>query len=173
VNGFIDHLYTSLGTTSNYSAIANLHTLQITAPNTESSPACSVSTSRSLVTACNSGDSSASRTQVFLPQLTVQNSCQLSTLFSVPCRAQLHCQPSTDSLLIFNCRFSTDFQLLTQLAWGPHYVASGRTQQKTPVPAILPLLGVVAETCLPSRCLAVVVSSGFTTPAFRGVMSRY
>jgi hypothetical protein len=29
VNGFIDHLYTSLGTTSNYSAIANLHTLQI------------------------------------------------------------------------------------------------------------------------------------------------
>jgi hypothetical protein len=30
VNGFIDHLYTSLGTTSIYSAIANLHTLQIT-----------------------------------------------------------------------------------------------------------------------------------------------
>jgi hypothetical protein len=28
--GFIDHLYTQLGTTSNYSAIANLHTLQIT-----------------------------------------------------------------------------------------------------------------------------------------------
>jgi hypothetical protein len=26
----IDHLYTPLGTTSNYSAIANLHTLQIT-----------------------------------------------------------------------------------------------------------------------------------------------
>jgi hypothetical protein len=30
VNGFTDHLYTPLGTTSNYSAIANLHTLQIT-----------------------------------------------------------------------------------------------------------------------------------------------
>jgi hypothetical protein len=28
--GFIDHFYTPLGTTSNYSAIANLHTLQIT-----------------------------------------------------------------------------------------------------------------------------------------------
>jgi hypothetical protein len=28
--GFIDHLYTQLGTTSNYSAIANLHTSQIT-----------------------------------------------------------------------------------------------------------------------------------------------
>jgi hypothetical protein len=30
VNGFIDHLYTPLGNTSNYSAIADLHTLQIT-----------------------------------------------------------------------------------------------------------------------------------------------
>jgi hypothetical protein len=31
MNGFIDYLYTPLGTTSNYSAIADLHTLQITA----------------------------------------------------------------------------------------------------------------------------------------------
>jgi hypothetical protein len=30
VNGFIDHLYTRLGTTSNYGAIANLHNSQIT-----------------------------------------------------------------------------------------------------------------------------------------------
>jgi hypothetical protein len=30
VNGFIDHLHTPLRSTSNYSAIANLHTLQIT-----------------------------------------------------------------------------------------------------------------------------------------------
>jgi hypothetical protein len=30
LNGFIDHLYTRLGSTSHYSAIANLHTLQIT-----------------------------------------------------------------------------------------------------------------------------------------------
>jgi hypothetical protein len=30
VNGFIDHLYTPLRTASNYSAIANRHTLQIT-----------------------------------------------------------------------------------------------------------------------------------------------
>jgi hypothetical protein len=29
-NGFIDHLYTPLGTTSNYSAIVDFHTLQIT-----------------------------------------------------------------------------------------------------------------------------------------------
>jgi hypothetical protein len=31
VNGFIDHLCTPVGTTSNFSAIASLHTLQITA----------------------------------------------------------------------------------------------------------------------------------------------
>jgi hypothetical protein len=30
MNGFIDHLYTPLGTTCNYRAIANLHTLQNT-----------------------------------------------------------------------------------------------------------------------------------------------
>jgi hypothetical protein len=35
--GFIDHLYTPLGTTSNYSATANLHTLQITAARAKSS----------------------------------------------------------------------------------------------------------------------------------------
>jgi hypothetical protein len=31
-NGFIDHLYTPLGTTSNYNAVADFHTLQITQP---------------------------------------------------------------------------------------------------------------------------------------------
>jgi hypothetical protein len=30
MNGFIDTLYTPLGTTGNYTTIANLHTLQIT-----------------------------------------------------------------------------------------------------------------------------------------------
>jgi hypothetical protein len=57
---FIDHLYTKLETTSNYSATANLHTLQITTAHAKSFPACCVFTSRSLVTASNSGDSSAS-----------------------------------------------------------------------------------------------------------------
>jgi hypothetical protein len=51
VNGFTDHFTTRLGTTRNYSATANLHTSQISAANTKSSPACSVSTSRSLATA--------------------------------------------------------------------------------------------------------------------------
>jgi hypothetical protein len=33
--GFIDTSYTALGTTGNYSAIANLRTLQFTAANTQ------------------------------------------------------------------------------------------------------------------------------------------
>jgi hypothetical protein len=53
---FIDHLRTQLEL-SNYSAIANLHTVPIT---TNNFPACCVFNSRSLVTGSNRGDSSAS-----------------------------------------------------------------------------------------------------------------
>jgi hypothetical protein len=58
-------LLTQLGTTSNYSTTANLHTLQITAASTKSSPACSVFNSHFLVIDVNSGDSSAFPAQVF------------------------------------------------------------------------------------------------------------
>jgi hypothetical protein len=58
VNGFVDHLYTRLGTTSIYSAIAGLHTLHITRTHDKSSQ--STFTSRFLVTDLNNGDSSAS-----------------------------------------------------------------------------------------------------------------
>jgi hypothetical protein len=58
--GFTDHLYTQLQITSNYNAIANLHTLQITTTPTKPFPAYCIFTSRFLVTACNSGNSSAS-----------------------------------------------------------------------------------------------------------------
>jgi hypothetical protein len=58
VNGFIDHLYTQLVTTSNYNAIANLHTLQITRAHAKFSQ--SSFTSHFLVTDFNNGDSSAS-----------------------------------------------------------------------------------------------------------------
>jgi hypothetical protein len=60
----LTHLYTPLGTTSMYGAIANLHTSQITTAPAKPFPACCDSNSRSLATACNSGDSSASRTHV-------------------------------------------------------------------------------------------------------------
>jgi hypothetical protein len=78
VNGFIDYLYTPLGTTSTYNAIADFHNSQITTAPAKPFPACCVFTSRSLEKASNSGDSSVSRPQVLLPQPPVQNSCQLN-----------------------------------------------------------------------------------------------
>jgi hypothetical protein len=57
VNGFTDHLYTRLGTTSTYSVIADLHTSQITRAHARSSQ--SAFTSRFLVMDLNSGGSSA------------------------------------------------------------------------------------------------------------------
>jgi hypothetical protein len=63
VNEFIDHLYTRLVTTSNYSATAN-HNSQITPAPAKPFSACCVFTSSSLATASNSGDSSASCAQV-------------------------------------------------------------------------------------------------------------
>jgi hypothetical protein len=75
---------TPLGTIRNYSAIANLHILQNTTAPAKRFPACCFFTSRSLATASNSGDSSASFVQVLSSQPSAQNFCQLSTqLFSV------------------------------------------------------------------------------------------
>jgi hypothetical protein len=82
VNGFIDHLYTPLGTTSNHSAAANLHNSQITTA--KSSPACSVFNGRFLVTGVNSGDSSASRAQVLPSRFQYRTDCQLSTELVAP-----------------------------------------------------------------------------------------
>jgi hypothetical protein len=61
VIGFTVHLYTQLVTTSNYSAIANLHTLQISRARSECSQSVvTLSTSRFLGTTSNSEYSSAS-----------------------------------------------------------------------------------------------------------------
>jgi hypothetical protein len=72
VTRYIDHLYTRLGTTSTYSATAN-HNSQITTRSTKHFPACCVFTSRSLATASNSGDPSASRALVLSSQPPAQN----------------------------------------------------------------------------------------------------
>jgi hypothetical protein len=83
-------------------------------------------------------------------------------------------------------RHSLNSQLF-QLAWGSRYIASGRPQQKTPLPknfsmviyvclprrcietAVLILLRVFisAGTCIPNRCLGMNVYSGSAIPAFR------
>jgi hypothetical protein len=60
--GFTHHLHELLGTTSNYSAITDLHASQITTHCPF--PAWYVSNSRSLATASNSGDTSVSTTDV-------------------------------------------------------------------------------------------------------------
>jgi hypothetical protein len=72
VNEFIDHLRTPLGTASNYIAIANLHSLQITT--LSFFPVSCVFTSRSLATASNSGDGSAYCAQVLSSHAPIQNS---------------------------------------------------------------------------------------------------
>jgi hypothetical protein len=69
--------YTRLGTTSNYSTIAELHNSQITTAPAKPFPACYAFTSRSLATASNSGDSSASRAHILSLQPPVQNSTVL------------------------------------------------------------------------------------------------
>jgi hypothetical protein len=80
---FTDHLLQSrLGTASDYSATADLHNSQITTAPATSFPACCVLTSRSLATAFNSGNFSASHAQVVSSQAPVQN---YITTGSVPC----------------------------------------------------------------------------------------
>jgi hypothetical protein len=64
VNGFIDHLYPPLGTTSNCSAIANVHILQITTAPSKTFSSLLYLQQPFLTTASNSGDSSASRAHV-------------------------------------------------------------------------------------------------------------
>jgi hypothetical protein len=87
--GFIAHLYTQLGTTGNYSATANLHNLQITTEPAKTFPACCVFTSRSLVTASNSRDSSASALESSLNGGSLPNPFQLSRLLFTAFRREL------------------------------------------------------------------------------------
>jgi hypothetical protein len=64
--------------------------------------------------------------------------------------------------------------VLSQPAWDPRYIASGRIQQKTPFPSLYIINTSIAACsfvatgrCLPSRCLAMNVYSGSAIPAFR------
>jgi hypothetical protein len=97
MNGFIDHLYTRLGATSNYSVTANLHYLQITTVLAMPFTACYVFTSRSLATVSNIADSSASRAQVLSSQAPVLNSTGLTTP-ELDCDSQLTGAPQLSFL---------------------------------------------------------------------------
>jgi hypothetical protein len=82
--GFIDHLYAPLGTTGNYSAIADLDTLEITTALPKPFPACCVFTNRSLTMASNNKYSSASRSHI-VPSLTLVQDCLPATFSSKLC----------------------------------------------------------------------------------------
>jgi hypothetical protein len=100
--------------------------------------ACCVLTNRSLAMASNSGDSSASCSQVLSSHLPVQNSCQLS-LLSLSCRVQRTRFPNS---LLYN--------------------SSVRTTQKTPLSkskSIVACVFVTVDMCLPSRCSETFIYS--------------
>jgi hypothetical protein len=110
--GFIETLYTPLGTTGNYSVIADLHTLQFTVTQTHT-PVFSVFTSHILATDsyqsycnCSTHTSSLHSLIPFLPLF-----CQLPT-------------PELNSILIL-------------AASDPRYIALGRPPQKTSLPLLL------------------------------------
>jgi hypothetical protein len=139
VNGFIDHLYTRLGTSSNYSAKANLHNSQITTAAAKHFPACYVFTRRSLITASNSGDSSASASKSSL------NAGSIST-DSVTTDRIPGWRPFYTNLLVFSSK--AEFKLTTVTAsflqtpvqnWLGclnclHSNSSARTEEKAPFP---------------------------------------
>jgi hypothetical protein len=142
--GFIGHLYTQLGATFNTSAIVNLYTLQFTAAPAKPIPACCVFNSRSLAKASNSGDSLASLTHIVrsptlvgycLPAISTltlnPTVCFNCNLFSIS--QSIFQLPTPETLsIITECRLSTN----SQSACDPRYIASGRTQQKTPFPLL-------------------------------------
>jgi hypothetical protein len=153
--GFIDTLYTLLGTTGNYSATTNLHTLQFTTDPLSLFPACCVLTSRSLAKASNSGDSSNFHAQA-LPSLTfIQN-----------------CLPAIPSTKMDHHPFSTS---LAELKCTQHYQTSApffynhfaRTEKKTSLPTIPLLLlrtgchgNVFTEPLTSNECLLWLHYSG-------------
>jgi hypothetical protein len=100
--------------------------------------ACCVFNSRSLAMASNSGDFSASSAHVVTVRW-ISHYCQLTiviSLLSVPCRALLNCQPSTEvvNLIVF--------KITPQC--GPHWKHHS---------SIVAHVFVSVGTCLPSRCL--------------------
>jgi hypothetical protein len=111
--GFIDRLYTTLITTRNFSAIANLHTLQLTVTNTLGF-------------------------SVFIRRILAtdlwQSHCKYRThkVF----RSQLNSFPAI-SFHSFSTAISSDsLSSISQLAWDPRYIVTWRPQQQTPFPLL-------------------------------------
>jgi hypothetical protein len=129
---FIDHLYTSFRTANNYSTTANLHNSQITTAPSKPSFQPHVLIGRSLATASNSGDSSASRAQVLSSQPLVQSSTdnwQLTTNWvksKSKSKSKSHCDRRSVSKSwcrapsrTHDQKFITVWQLRSCFCWAP------------------------------------------------------
>jgi hypothetical protein len=79
ISGFIDHLYTALGTTGNYSAIAGLHNSQFTTATTKLLPACCVLTSIPWQRLLTVEILQLPALRSLLRRLSFRTACQLST----------------------------------------------------------------------------------------------
>jgi hypothetical protein len=107
VNGFTDHLYASLETTL-YRTLTHTDLCH---------QSITVSTSRFLATASTKGNSSASHTQVHLPQQPVQNSCQL-TIQLIRSQAGGYFTPtSLSSLHRLTFNWTDNWTLSPELHW--------------------------------------------------------
>jgi hypothetical protein len=175
MTGFIDHLhvYTRPEIISNCSAAANLHNLQITTASSKPFPACCVFTSRSLATASNSKDSSASRTQVFSSQTPVQywlcrpNSFQDNS----SARTTWEHTVSKSTFIVVRRSFvagtclprrcpETDL-VYPPISWSLH--SNGSTRYNT-FSSSSSCLSVAAGKCLLSRFLAILHDYGSQAP---------
>jgi hypothetical protein len=163
VIGFIEHFYTQLVTTRNYSAIANSHTLQFTTARTYVFSSCCVFTNRFLVTASNGGRSPSSEFSK-LPASHSNSSqglnCgspQTESLTHQPNRSTPLTNPQAGGhltpTLSSHCRLKTPVIVV-----GPRYMASTRTTQSTPLrTAHLLLRPIPSNGCLQNLYLAAAI----------------
>jgi hypothetical protein len=117
-------------TTLNYSAIADLHNLQITTAHAKSLPFCSVFTSRSLVTAFNTGDFSASALMSLLNLLFTDSLTTLSTLAPIVLLITAHGPRRKHRSLLYSNRFRGNISVMALLSNGCIYLLA-----KNPFPS--------------------------------------
>jgi hypothetical protein len=125
----LTHLYTPLRTTSNYCAIANVHTSPITtAPTKLFFSACCVFNSYSLATASNSGDSLASCAHVITVQWISCNwtlaNCQLNYSANSSHPSLQNSTQQTHSLTNHSTPLHYTTLNCTHLAWDPCCIVS-------------------------------------------------
>jgi hypothetical protein len=124
VKEFIDHLYTPLVTTGNYSAMSDLHTLQLTP-----FPVCCVLSSRSLVTSSKGGSSSLSSAQVLSSEPPCKTLVKCQFIYSAIC-SQPHLQNLTELSQSPLPTINSLSQSPSQVTWDSRYKPRGGPNRK-------------------------------------------